>query len=165
MSLKRVFRHLFIPDWVALRAFPRPVLDAIEQAIGASEARHSGELRFVVETGLDLPLLWRGTTARERATQLFATLGVWDTEHNSGVLVYVQLVDRQVEILADRGIDARVGKGQWEGICARVQQCYARGEFQAGSLAALAEITELLALHFPAAGANPNELPDRPIVL
>lgn len=165
MSLKRVLKHLFVPDWLARRAFPRPVLDAIKQAIAASELRHCGELRFVVETGLDLPLLWRGTTSRQRAAQLFATFGVWDTENNSGVLVYVQLVDRQVEILADRGIDARVGQGQWAGICGRLQQCYVRGEFQAGSLAALAEITDLLALHFPPAATNPNELPDRPILL
>lgn len=165
MTLKRLFRHLFIPDWVALRAFPKPLLDAIEQVIAASEARHSGELRFVVESGLDLPSLWRGTTARQRAAQLFGTLGVWDTEHNSGVLVYVQLVDRKVEILADRGIDARVGQAQWDAICGRLQRRYAAGEFAAGSLDALAEITGLLALHFPAKADNPNELPDRPVVL
>jgi uncharacterized membrane protein len=160
----RLLRHLFTPDWVVKRAFPRPVLAAIEQAIAASEKLHSGELRFAVEGGLHPAALWHGQTTRERAEQLFALLRVWDTEHNSGVLVYVQLVERRIEIVADRGIAARVAQTEWESICREMERGFAVRCFQDGALAAVTAITALLARHFPAGGDNPNELPDQPVV-
>jgi len=165
MNIKRLVKHLFVPDWLAHRAFPAAALQRIEQAIAASEMRHSGQLRFVAEAALELPLLWRGETARQRAAELFAELRVWDTEHNSGVLIYVQLHDRRVEILADRGISARVDQREWDAICRRLEQSYARGDYEAGTLAALEEITALLQRHFPAGPFDINELPDKPLVI
>ena len=108
MSVKRIFKHLFAPHWTVHRAFSRRGLKRIEEAIKASEAKHAGELRFAVEAGLDLLPLLRGMTPRHRAHEVFSQLRVWDTEHNSGVLIYVQLVDRRIEIVADRGINAKV---------------------------------------------------------
>jgi TLP18.3/Psb32/MOLO-1 phosphatase superfamily protein len=165
MDVRRYLRHLATPDWVARRAFPKASLRAIEQAITASERLHQGELRFVVEAGLDFSLLWHRVSARRRALDLFARLRVWDTEHNSGVLIYVQLLDRQVEIVADRGINARVAQDEWEAICRRLELAYRRGDCESGTLAAIGEVTALLRRHFPAGTENPNELPDRPLVL
>jgi uncharacterized membrane protein len=165
MKLSRVLRHLLLPQWWGLRAFPKPALGAIERAIAASEASHRGELRFVVEAGLPLSALWRGQSPRARALELFSTLRVWDTGQNSGVLIYLQLIDRRVEIVADRGIDARVGPEFWSAVCRRMEQAFREERFEAGSLAALAEITGALSEHFPPSGDNPNELPDTPLVL
>lgn len=165
MNIRRLVKHLFIPDWLVQRAFPDMLLRRIEQAIAASESRHGGQLRFVVEAALELPLLWRGRTARQRAAQLFSELRVWDTEYNCGVLIYVQLHDRRVEILADRGISARVKQQDWDAICRRLEQAYGRGEYEAGTLAALDEVTALLQQHFPAGPSDANELPDRPLLI
>ena len=165
MNLKRTFKHVFAPDWLVYRAFPRAALERIESAIRQSEAVHRGELRFVVEAGLHLVPLLRGVTPRQRARQVFAQLDVWDTEHNSGVLIYVQLMDRHIEILADRGISAKVGQHEWDAICRRMEAAFRGRRFEQGSLDGVREITALLGSHFPPRGVNPNELPDKPVVL
>ena len=165
MKIKRMFKHLFTPHWVVSRAFSRHMLKAIERAIGESENTHDGELHFAVEAGLHPLPLWRGQTTRQRALEVFANLRVWDTEHNSGVLIYVQLVDRKIEIVADRGISAKVAQHDWNSICSRIEHAYRNGEFEQGTLAGIREITGLLAAHFPPRDGNPNGLPDRPVIL
>lgn len=165
MTTRRLLKHLFVPHWLATRAFTRATLDAIEAAIAASEQCHDGELRFAVEGALHPQAVWRGCSARARAEELFAQLRVWDTAHNSGVLIYVQAVDRRIEIVADRGITARVPQAEWDAICRRMEAAFRAGRYEAGALAAVAEVTALLAAHFPPRDGNPNELPDRPVVL
>ena len=165
MDLGRVFKHLLVPPWLVTRAFPKHVLDAIGAAITASERTHDGELRFVVEEGLDPWAVLKGQTPRERAIELFSMLRVWDTANNSGVLIYVQLVDHRIEIIADRGIEAKVRHEEWEEICRRMEQAFKRGEFEGGALLAIESITALLARHFPPMAANRDELPDAPIVV
>ena len=165
MNFKRVLKHLFTPHWIMYRAFPRAALKRIEQAIRESEKSHDGELRFAVEAGLHLAPLLRGMTPRQRARRVFAQLDVWDTEHNSGVLIYVQLVDHRIEIVADRGIAAKVPQHEWDAICRRMEAAFRARRFEAGLLRGIAEITGLLAAHFPPRGANPDELPDRPVLL
>ena len=159
----RLLKHLLTPHWLALRAFPSRALREIEAAIKASERRHDGELRFAVEA--TLPLQFLRTTTRKRAEALFGQLGVWDTENNSGVLVYVQLVDRRIEIVADRGISGRVEQAEWNAICRQMEQSFKRRQYAEGALQAIESITRLLAQHFPPCGRNPNELPDKPVVL
>jgi len=165
MNGSRLFRHLAQPHWWSQRAFPPAAQEALRAAIAASEQKHRGELRFVVEGGLPVGDLLQEVTPRRRALELFAQLGVWDTQDNSGVLIYVQLVDRRVEIVADRGVDACLGEAFWQGVCRRMEAAFARGEFQAGSLAAIAEISAGLARHYPPLADNPNELPDAPLLL
>jgi hypothetical protein len=165
MSALRILKHLLTPDWVARRIFPRPALKRIEQAIKGSEKSHGGELRFAVEAGLDFLPLLRGITPRQRALEVFSMLRVWDTGHNSGVLIYLQLVDRNIEVVADRGISAKVGQAQWDAICHRMEEAFRARRFEAGVLEGIAEITTLLTTHFPARRENPDELPDRPVVL
>ena len=165
MKPGRIVKHLFAPHWIVARAFPRRVLAAIEAAIRASEQSHDGELRFAVEGGLHPLPLARGQSARARAIELFSTLRVWDTEHNSGVLIYVQFIDRRIEIIADRGINARVGQGEWDAICRGMEAAFRLRKYEHGALDAIAQATLLLARHFPPQGGNPNELPDSPVVL
>jgi uncharacterized membrane protein len=162
----RWIRHLFLDHLAQSRAFPRATLEAIARAVTQQEKRHRGELRVAIEGGLPLPALLAGRSARERALEHFSRLRVWDTEDNAGVLIYLLLADRRVEIVADRGIHARVGDTAWETICGAMQQEFAAGRFEAGTLAGLSAVSDLLAQHFPTkAGENPNELPDAPLVL
>ena len=163
MEIARLLKHVLIPHRVALRTFPAAALSRIEKAINASERQHRGELRFAVEAGLPLQFLRMST--RKRAEALFARLGVWDTAENSGVLIYVQLVDRRIEIVADRGIAAKVDQAEWNAVCRAMEKHFARRRFLEGALEAIETVTRILARHFPPRGPNPNELPDKPVVL
>ena len=165
IELKRLFKHLLSPQWRTRRVFPKHALRAIEEAIASSETRHQGELRFIAEGGLDLSHLLHGTIARERALELFSRFRVWDTEHNSGVLIYVQLVDRQVEILADRGIHKKVGNDAWQRICHEMEQAFRADRFEAGAVAGIQAVGQILAEHFPADTENPDELPNTPAMI
>ena len=165
MKFPRLIRHLLLPDWWAQRAFSRADLAVVGDAVATCEKSHRGELRFVVEGPLPLSALWRGMSARERAVAVFAAQRVWDTAENSGILIYVQLVDHKVEILADRGIAARVPQAEWDAICRAMEQAFGAGQWRQGALAAVARASKLLAAHFPAGGSNPNELPDQPLML
>ena len=165
MNILRMLKHLMLPDWWRRRVFSAADLVTIGQAIAASEKGHRGELRFVVESGLSPAALWRDTSPRQRAAELFAVERVWDTEENSGILIYVELADRRVEILADRGIAARVPQAEWDAICLAMEASFRRGEWRQGALQAVMRAGELLARHFPAGVSNPNELPDQPLVI
>jgi len=157
--------HLFART-TAARSFPPATLDAIQHAIAASEHRHLGEICFAVEGGLPLAAVFAGHRPRERAHDVFARLRVWDTECNTGVLVYILLADHAIEIVADRGIAAKVGESEWADICALMQREFARGEYRSGALAGVEAISEILVRHFPADGKrNADELPDRPILI
>jgi len=124
-----------------------------------------GELRFVVEAGLDWPDLFDDISSRERALEVFSHLRVWDTEHNSGVLIYLLLAERKVEIVADRGINSRVGKTAWLSICQDMESQFRTGNFENGVLLGISAITTLLQQHFPAQTHNPNDLSNRPVIL
>ena len=162
----RWIRHLFLDYFTLQRAYPLATLATIERAVAGQEKRHRGELRVAIEGGMPLSALLAGRSARERALEHFTRLRVWDTEDNAGVLIYLLLADRRVEIVADRGIDVRVGDTAWETICGAMQREFAAGRFEAGVLTGLASVSDLLQKHFPASpGGNPNELPDAPLVV
>ena len=165
MEALRLIRHLLLPAWLVRRVFSGADLAAIGDAVAACETSHRGELRFVVEGPLPLSALWYGMSARTRAVEVFSAQRVWDTAENSGILIYVQLVDRKVEILADRGIAARVPQAEWDAICRAMEARFRRGEWRQGALQAVTHAGDLLAQHFPAGASNPNELPDQPVVL
>lgn len=165
MKLHRILKHLVTDHWTVKRAFPERSMGVIEKAIREIEAGHSGQIRFAVEASLDFPALLRGQSARERAVEVFSQLRVWDTEHNNGVLIYLLLADRDVEIVADRGIHAKLEQEHWEGICREMEQAFKRGDFEAGVIAGIRAVGSHLQRHFPAQGPGGNELPDRPVVL
>ncbi|MCG3171103.1 MAG: hypothetical protein CALGDGBN_02690 [Pseudomonadales bacterium] len=162
-GVRRVLRHLLLPPWRLRRVLPPAALHAIEAAISDSERWHRGQICFAVESALDPSALLHGLGTRGRALQVFAELGVWDTEDNSGVLIYVLLADHDVEIVADRGIAARVDPARWEAICAGMERAFAAGDFGPGALAAIVAVGELLREHYP--GAGPNTVADAPVVL
>ena len=165
MNIKRITKHLLLTHWQVSRAFPSDTLVAIDRAIKASEAAHAGEIRFAVEGALDGTPLFKGQSARERAIDVFSQLRIWDTEHNNGVLIYLLLADRDVEIVADRGIHAKVGLEEWEKICRTMEAAFKEENYEAGVVGGIQAVTQHLMKHFPASGAGKNELPDKPVVL
>lgn len=166
MQSARFFRHIFSGPWRVRQVFPRRSLKAIEAAIRESERTHLGEVRFVVEGALEIGPLLTGVSARERAIEVFSQARVWDTEYNTGVLVYLLLADRDVEIVADRGIHVKVGEAGWTTICHAMETRFRHGEFERGVIEGIGAITALLRQNFPAhQNDNPNELSDAPLVL
>lgn len=165
-NLKRIFKHALVTRRAVIRAFPPHVGEAVEAAVRELERTHDVEIRVVAEAGLSLEALLRGETSRARAVELFSRLRVWDTEHNCGVLIYVQMADRAIEIVADRGIFAAVKQAEWEAICGRIAQTFREDRFEAGTMLGIREITSLIARHIPPRRAGQrNELPNTPEVL
>jgi uncharacterized membrane protein len=169
MQLGRLLRHVAASHWRTRLKFPRRTLDAIEQAVARAEGTHAGEIRFAIETSLAPLHVINDLSPRARALEVFALLKVWDTEHNNGVLIYVQLADRDVEIVADRGLAARVSQGEWETVCRSMEEHFRAGRFEAGAIAGVDAVGTLLARHYPPeADVVPrghNQLPDRPALL
>lgn len=161
----RLFRHLTTFGWRLKSTFPAATLDAIEAAIRTSEKSHRGELRFVIEPALPAVAVMLGKTSRERALDVFSQLKVWDTEENTGVLIYVLLADRALEIVADRGIARKLGQDEWDRIARDMLAEFRTGQYERGALSGIEAISALLAEHFPATADNINELPDRPVIL
>ncbi len=162
----RLWRHLATDQGSVRRRFPDAVLGRVEAAIADGERQHRGQVRFAVEPSLPLARVLRGVTPRERALEVFGLLRIWDTEENCGVLVYLLLADRDVEIVADRGIHGHVGTAAWEAVCRKMEAAFREGRFAEGVEAGIAEINALLATHYPReSGTGGNELPDTPAVL
>ena len=165
MNIQRIARHLLVTDGQVSRCFSRSALNKIEAAIKASEAEHVGEIRFAVEGGLDGAPLFQGQSARERAIELFSQLRVWDTQHNTGVLIYLLLADRAVEIVADRGIHAKVDAQAWSKVCRQMEAAFRQSNFEGGVVSGVLAVTRHLKQHFPSDSHDRNELPDKPVVL
>jgi len=164
--MMRHLRHLFATRSGTRRRFPTQLLESIEAAVREAEQRTSGEIRFVVETALEPGEVWAGLTPRERAIQTFSDLHIWNTELRNGVLIYVLLADRDVEILADRGAAERIGQADWEGVCRVMEGHFREGRYSEGALAGVAGVGRLLEKHFPAdRGRNRDELPNQPTLL
>ena len=162
---KRAWRHLVTGARSGKRAFPPATLQAIEQAITQGEQRHRAEVRLIVEPGLDARAAFNNMSNRERARALFAQYGVWDTEENCGVLIYVNLAAREVDIVADRHVGRLVSEAEWQTICRTMTSGYAQGEYHASTLSALEQLNTLLARHYPAGGERPNQLPNDAVIL
>jgi uncharacterized membrane protein len=163
--ITRWFRHLFARS--AHRMFPQVSLSRIADAIARDEVRHRGEICFAVESALDTAALWRGEDARDRAAVAFAALNVWDTAENNGILIFLLLADRRIEILADRGLDGRVSDEQWRGVCLLMEERLRAGDAEDAVLQGVAAAGDLLAEYFPLIEGREdrNELLDRPQIL
>lgn len=165
MNIRRIIKHLTMTDWQIKQAFTETTRIAIEESIKASEAAHAGQIRFVVEGALDCAPLFKHQSSKERAIDVFAQLRIWDTEHNNGLLVYLLFADRAVEIVADRGIHAKVGTQEWQSICRRMESDFKQANYKDGVLTGIDAMTQLLKKHFPASDDRSNELSDKPVVL
>lgn len=163
MSAVRVLRHLLATGWALRRVFDDETLRAIEAAVAESERTHGGEIRFAVEANLSPAELLRGLTPRERALQAFAQLNVWDTEANNGILIYVLWADHDVEIVADRGFNARVSAEQWAEVCGLMETRFRRGQVREAVVEGVRAAGALIARHFPA--VDRNELTNQPVLL
>lgn len=163
--VRRLIRHLFCDQLALRRAFPPQALARIEGAIADGEVRHAAEIRLAIEDSLDVRRLWSGGSPRERALEVFGALRVWDTEANNGVLIYVELADHAVEIVADRAAARAIDDALWRELADGLASAYRRGAYLDGTLASLERLHGLLAAAFPALGRNPDELPNRPAVL
>lgn len=162
----RLWQNAFAGWFGMSRHFPPAVLDDIAREVAAGERQHRGEIRVVIESRLSLADVLEGVDARSRAACLFASLGVWDTEHNNGVLLYVLLAEHRIEVVADRGIAARVEAADWASVSASMRDRFARGEWRDGMLAGVAHANALLTRHFPGDGTERvSELPDAPVIL
>ncbi len=160
----RILKHRWLDETDARRALGEDALQRLEAQVKAAERLHRGEIRICVEAGLPLSYLWRNATPRERAITMFGKLRVWDTELNSGVLIYLLLAERAIEIVADRGLNRHIGEAQWHELLQRMSTQFKAGHFEEGLRATVEAVSALLNQHFAvAAGSlNPNELPNRP---
>jgi len=162
---KRQWRHWRSTAARGRQLFPAETLARIGAAITAGEQRHRGELRLIVENALPSDAIWSDVGNRQRAIALFAEYGVWDTEDNCGVLIYVNLADHKVDIVVDRNIGRKIDAATWQQVCRTMTDGFKRGDFDGSTLAAVEQVNTLLVTHFPSTGARANELPDQPIVL
>lgn len=167
--LLRILRHRWLDSGDSHRLVPDDMALRLSRRIAASEARHSGEIRLCVEAALPLSYLWRlgnktsvRMLARERAVSWFGRLGVWDTQDNNGVLIYLLLAERSIELVADRGLSTRVDQARWQAMVDRLAGQLHQGAFEDGLTQALEEVSALLVQFFPVEPGepNPNELPD-----
>jgi len=165
VNLSRFFRHLFAARWATRRRFTDSVDSAIEAAIRTAESRTSGEIRFVIETALDPVAAARGHAPRARALEVFGQFRVWDTELRNGVLIYVLVADRVVEILADRGAAAMIPPPGWEAAARRMEEEFRAGRYREGAIAGVETVGGMLEQHFPARAVNRDELPNQPALL
>ena len=168
--LSRIFKHRWQSDAAARSAIPPELLDSLSEQVKRSESGHSGEIRIFVEAGLPLSYLKRQTSmaqiTRERALAMFGKLRVWDTAHNNGVLIYLLLAERRIEIVADRGLNERVAPDTWQNLVQGMRAAFKAGDFESGLTQAVQEVSALLKQHFAlqAGQTNPNELPDTPML-
>ena len=164
-TITRLFKHLSTTAGAGRRTFPPQTLAAIEAAIAEGETRHRAEVRLIIETSLPAQAVLSGMTPRERACELFSLYRIWDTEENCGVLVYIELADHDVEIVADRGVSRVIPAEEWQNICRIMTEGFASGDFHDSTLRALHRLNELLQIHFPDNGSTRNQLSDQPVVL
>lgn len=170
--LRTTLNHLWLDESDTRRLIAPEVLARLERHIAASESRHTGEIRIYAEASLPPGYLWRHlwhktpieVLARQRAMIVFGKLRVWDTEHNNGLLIYLLLAERKIELVADRGINAVVGQTDWQAMVTRMGAAFAAGHFEHGLMQAVDEVSRPLLEHFALQPdvLNTNELPDAP---
>ena len=167
MDLSRTLRHLGTTHRATAQRFPEELLRRLQAAITAGEATHRGEVRLIVEAAMPLRKVRRGLTTRQRALDLFGTFRVWDTEENNGVLLYVNVADRRIEVIADRAAARAIGDAHWQAVCAMASDAFRAERFEQGVTDALEAIRSALAAAFPLqAGHDPRrELGDEPVVI
>lgn len=166
--MTRLLRHAWYDAADSLRVLPRDAAQRLAERIAASERRHSGQIRICVEAGLPLRDVWPPIRAgaghkviRRRALVWFGRLRVADTAAKNGVLIYVLLAERAIEIVADSGVQSQLG-ADWSSHLATLQAEFRRGAFEEGLGAVVDEVGATLERCFPRDPTQTvvNELPD-----
>jgi TPM domain len=165
---QRWWRHLWLDTDDVRRTLPSAVLQRLETHVQRSETRHRGELRLCVEGGLGWAGLRADVHTHARAVALFSQLRVWDTEHNNGVLIYLCLAERRIEILADRGISSQVDPAVWQAMVQSLSGHFKLGNFEAGLMETIDQVGQWMKQLYPVCDRhpdNPNELPNAVVIL
>lgn len=175
-TLLRLWRHWWVDEYSVRRMAPAEVLQRLRGRVQASERQHTGQVRLCVEGSLPMSYIWRhlcgrltlAQLRRQRALMMFSKLRVWDTEGNNGVLIYLLLAERAIELVADRALARQVPQSEWDAMVRRLSGALHEHRFEDGLTQALEEVSALLVQHFPRMpgdGTAPgNELPDDPVV-
>ena len=163
-SLKRWLKHLFFLP-ASKRFFDIQDQHAIAEAVTLAEQGHIGEIQVVIEAYIPASHAYYQNTFL-RAKQLFAELGVWDTELNSGILLYINLCEKKVEILVDRGIKTATSDEKWQQICESIVSLMKQKQYRDAVLHGVGEIGEILNKYYDyQQQVNQNELTNAPILL
>ncbi|UJF23844.1 TPM domain-containing protein [Suttonella sp. R2A3] len=163
-NIGRSLRQIsFIP--LRQRWLNHRVIAALNEANKAAECGHRGEIRLLIERSMPLGVAFN-QRIRERAEDLFAHLRIWDTVERSGVLIYLNLAEKRLELVADRGIGEKVAQETWQRLCDKAAADIDQGSPQIALEQLLSAIGDTLREHF-ACPDDPhgNELPDRVVVL
>jgi putative membrane protein len=104
---------------------------------------------------------FRSEAVRTCAAAMFYEAGIANTAAEMGLLIYVSILERRLELIADRGILKGVNALEWNQIVFELHEAGGKPEPET-LLAGLEKLGSLLCLHCPATGENPNELPDAP---
>lgn len=164
-SFKRWWQHALYMPWRTERYFSSTDLDQLEQAVLFAEAGHPGEIVVVIEGSLPFNQAYYLDT-RARAVELFSTLKVWDTQYNSGMLLYVNICAQQVELLADRGIYQFVTSEHWQTICDQVLAEFKQEHYVQGVLTGIERIGQTLQSFYTVKVQEMgNERANRPILI
>ena len=172
-KLKIIIKHLWLDASDAKAALPPEMLQRLAKRIAASEGRHTGQIRIYVEAALPMSYLWglgnncpMKSLIRQRAVMLFGKLRLWDLDANNGVLIYLQLAEHAIEIVADRGVNRQVSAQDWQAMTDRMSAAFRAGQFEDGLTQAIGEVSTVLAAHFPALPDSKlfNEHPDEPVL-
>jgi len=167
---KRMLVHAWLEAVSKQYPMSHAALERLGQHVRQCEKKHSGEIRVYIETALPWAILKQNlptrVLSRQRAIEIFSSQRVWDTAQNNGVLIYLLLAERAIEIIADRGLNQRVTPVVWEEMVSRLSDACREGAIEAGLVRAVTEVSALLGQHFSLAEGdlNPNELPDLPMV-
>ncbi|MFW2178248.1 MULTISPECIES: TPM domain-containing protein [unclassified Moraxella] len=137
----------------------------LNQAVREAEIGHRGEVFLVVENHLPLEIA-RTHNSRDRAIQVFADYRVWDTADNTGVLVYLNVCEHRLEIVADRGINSHVMPTLWQALCDKAIEGLKAGKQVDSLVALLQDIGQLLRQHYQLENdIRGNELSDEMVFL
>ena len=172
-KLKTTIKHLWLDASDAKAALPPEMLQRLAKRVEASEGRHTGQIRIYVEAALPMSYLWRlgnncpmKSLIRQRAVMVFGKLRLWDLDANNGVLIYLQLAEHAIEIVADRGVNRQVSAQDWQAMTDRMSAAFRAGHFEDGLTQAIREVSAVLVAHFPALPNSKlfNEHPDEPVL-
>lgn len=106
------------------------------------------------------PASLRRKQVHQRAMEQFLARDLHNTQERTGLLIYVSLKDRIAEVIADAGINAKVGARTWDDVMSSLVETVKAGRPGDAFVRAVETCGRLLATHFPASALNPNELLD-----
>jgi uncharacterized membrane protein len=131
----------------------------IKRAVQAVEARTNGEIRVSIRGNRKKSL-----SLKDQALSDFAEFGLKNTRDQTGILILLILKKKEIQVLADKGINDKVPEGYWDGVVKSVSESFKKGEFYQGLCDAIEKIGNLLCEKFPCKSDDSNELPDDIII-